>query len=703
MKRLEEQKQQLKALQQMAKTDDITKLRKLEIASVDLRKSFVKMRKYLRKQRNSDLSEIKDLIRKVDKVNGSIVAKIIQLNELATPYIEPKNPKAYSESPEIEEANRIMRSDYDEEKKIELLKKLASTYDSKVEKLKEEQRELKRQDKEAFDAKIFSKCHEIEGRIKNNEYEIRYYQNIVGRCKTFIAQLNTKNQKIKYPKNKRVVEKGEKENKNYYSIIYALLNDDRNYLIIKELIKENKKFVNARYEGKHIIFEILDKYIYNLKRKLVNQKLLYINPRFFYNLLNLYLHEDLDLSIEERKCLDAWLKGLKDDVNEKKHVDTTSLIAEIDSLLNGSAKIKEESLVDTSLYEAYLKQIMGMAMQQKNRVSLTEEHLLSIYEEVAEFREDNRDEEGKEFDDNIVAEKLNLPVHDVKNSRYRGITIALDNKKYAFSIGYDDEYNIYFRIHVLDTTFIEEDSIWYQEMKNSMTAGLKKKSKTLRFSEGNTYPAMTYQLKIFKNGTVGSFKAFMSTIEINKSIKNIDLLNYRMDPELKGFIGCLKHIANNYDADIDFYSIDDIENLIDYALNIELKDYFDKNKLPSLYFVEVGLSDAEKERLHYDICYNLGHIPKKEAHTVFDIVTKTPASRVYSDALVDEAQIELNSKTFIGYNNLLVLRAFLNNRLTEETVNKYKERFRECENMVNKDDLYTDYLTGKKLNRKQDQ
>ncbi len=486
-------------------------------------------------------------------------------------------------------------------------------------------------------------------------------------------------------------------NKYYYLIIQTLLEDDKNYLFIKDLIKENKHFVNARFHDQPIIFLILDRYIYNLKKELVNQKLVHNNPHYFYSLLKLYLQEDLDLTNEEVKQFHSRLEELKSYLTFKQYRKAPLLIDQINDLFTESKTLPN---YEVSSYQLELKQMIHDVSLDSSRVKLMPEYLIDVASKVETFKSNYYRQYNCFPDDNTIALNLNLPLYDIRNSRYISDTWALEGKKYAFSKSYDADYNQYLRIHVIDTTFIDEDSPWYQEMKYNMQTNTHA-NKLLKFKENQYYPTMTYQFKIAPNGLVSSFKTYASAIKIDQKIRNKELMDYRADYELKNLVAALKSLSDFYNYDLELLSTDKIEEFIDYILNIELKNYFKVHNLPTLYYVDLELNDEEKTDLHTAICYYLGKIPKQEAHEICRILDNAKRSRFYHYVDIEESKIELDPTNFIGYQNLVTLKSSLKNMSAEAIRYKYQDRLLEGEQILNNDEVFKDYFTSKKLIRAQ--
>ncbi len=702
MKKFEELEKDLLLLEEkVVETNELENLRQLENDCFKLQKYLIGTKNYLQKQSDVDLKYIRNLIKKIKEINQIRIKKIKNLLDIS--FVE-KDERCVCSSKKnvnlliLNQVDKIMMSEKSNEEKLKELEILSEKIKKKIELFSKKMEKLKKNKKENYSSKKFKDCQENEEKIKKLLIEVKTSKIALQQCKSCISQLRTKKIEINYPKNKKEKIKVLKDNHFYYLIIYELLNNDKYFLLLKKIVEKNPKFLNARFNGEHILLEILDKYIYNSKMELLNQNIVHINPNYYYLILKLYLDNEVELTIEEKKLFVNRLEEFKTFIINK-YKDNFKIVNQINELLSTKKeKINKNMNVNINLYQNYLMQIILSTSKDKKRVNLTKEYLENISKRILKFKETFFELTQNEPSEDIIKENLNISYYDIRNSEYLGNTLTFDNQKYAFNLGYDKDYNIYFRIHVLDTSFIEEDSIWHQEM--SKTNGQKRLNKALKFRLDNYYPTITYQLKISPNGHIGSFKTYESVIKIDKKINNSKLMEYRKDEELKNFIGYIKFLASYYDIEIEYIDTNVIEKIIDFILNLELKEYFMKNKIPTLYFTENELSEEDKYIIHNKLCYYLGKIPKNEAHELYRNLNEAFISRFYSIDANENSKIELNSKNIIGYNTIKILKAFLNGYLSNELENTYITIFEEIEKNMNNESLFTDYETQKQTKLK---
>ena len=100
----------------------------------------------------------------------------------------------------------------------------------------------------------------------------------------------------------------EKKEDNLFLVIDYFLEKEDYYLYFKEIIKYIPKIINVRYEGKHILNYILDKFIDNYKMMLLDKKSNYVNKDYLKSVYLLFLkHKKLSISREELKEIDKKL------------------------------------------------------------------------------------------------------------------------------------------------------------------------------------------------------------------------------------------------------------------------------------------------------------------------------------------------------------------------------------------------------------
>ncbi len=506
---------------------------------------------------------------------------------------------------------------------------------------------------------------------KENLLELRRQKDLLQMCKTLLIQLKNKNITSKHSKSISSKEKKGKENNYYYFILEELLKSEQNYFLIQKLV-ENKNFLNAHFKKEetksHVVFAILNHFIESVKLDLENDQ----NANYFYEVLKLFLNSDLDLTNKEKRKLQKEIE------KAEKYLQNTPYC--LQNLSNISLNSKsEENMEDMQI--PFLQRLLEHAVQYKERVNLKKDYLEAVSLEIAKFKEDHFLKTNSLPDQETIKEILNIPMASIRNSEYVGDTFILENGKYAFSFSYDKEFNLYFRIHMLDTSFIPEESIWYKQMQMHGVAIPKCFKKILKFKKDRSYPAMTYQFKISKKGEVNSFTFFESSIKIDQEITKPELLLYRESEELKNFIGCIKFMALYYNLDFPYVQNSTIESVMDQVLNIELKHYFEKFQLPTLYFVEIKFSEEEKMAVHSSICYFLSKISKEEARKVITILDEV--STFYSCDSSFDGNILLDARTFIGYSQLRILKSYLKGTFTEEKKKDYLKIFECIEKQLN--------------------
>lgn len=700
--------------------EDIVRLKELKLEIEKKYKYIFGKEKHAQNVQSDEITEIRKLLKQIKKLRKYCEERIRETQ--MTTFDTSKNTLKKEKNEKNLEITRItdlfLDPNISNEEKEQTLSEIQISYIKKQEKLKRKKRELRsernkivtnyirtlkkmtKEEKEAYKIQTQPEFRRNEQAILQYQEEIVAAKMIETLCNSLLSKLRNSNLKIEYPKNKKEKRKEEKNNDYYFNILCALLNDDKNYMFIKEILLHNKKFCTARNEKEHIVFRIVDQYIYNLKMQLLNQKMPYINPNYYYLLLQLYFQNDMQLEEEEICFLNQRLEEIKSYVNTKKYKEAENINANIDMLLQKENFVpKEKEKIAINSYRHFLQEQIKYAILDNRRIHLEKEYLQSLSDKITIFTESYYQECGEYPSEEQLKEILQISTVDLRNSKLIGDTIALKDTKYAFSIGYDKEYNLYFKVHVFDTSFIQEGDVWYQDMQQNIGNLSYRKNKELKFRENNSYPTMTYQFKILKNKEVSSFKMYPSVIHIDKVVERYDLKHYREDESLKNIISCIKCLEQNYCLEEESLTLPDIERMIDSILNIELLEYFTTHHLPSLFYTEIGLSEEEKTKIHNSICYFLGKIPKEEAHEIFYLLKNAKVNRFYSIESLEESKIELDTKTFIGYSNLIIMKAFQNGYWNESIEEKYKEILQKSASSINKELQYIDYFTQQKLER----
>lgn len=599
---------------------------------------------HLKKQKDANVDDARFLRKRVTKALKQIRSKKHSLKE--EPKVKPKvmkKPK-YSFDEELDILNAIYQEDTSTEEKKEKLESKMKEYQLKIEIYVEEIKAFSIAKKECLETFYSVKgYHENNQKIKEKKQEIYFYKRYIERCRIFLITLENKKANLTHKKKdmKPLTSQEEKENIYYYLILKELLKSDHNYYVIAGCIQNNPNFLNATYHGVSIIFEILNLYINSKNKQLKGKENL--NSNYYASLLQLFFSCSIDLPISEKKRFQNIVQNMEPDIANLS--------------LNTKKEKEISNTEDFSLPREVVKGYCLDAISRKNRISKIDE---------ITFKE-------KAF--------------------------AFQNQKYAFSYAYDKQFNTYFRIHILDTTFIPEDSPWYLELQKEKDVSDKHLKKLSHFKQGMIYPTFTFQFKILQNGSISSFKMFDSCIEIDKTFTNQEMLSYREEENLKRFVGCMKLVALDYGKEEISLLPNEIEKTIDFILNVELKSYFYKRNLPALYYIEEELNSLEVYKIRTPISYYLSKIPKKEVEQFLSYLDECKKNVFYTDILLEEGKIVMDPTCFIGYNILHLLKLNENGKLTDELLNKYKIILEKCQEELNKQGKFIDLEMQKRLKK----
>lgn len=695
MRKLEKIEKEILEIKESLHAKTFMELKLLVRKCTSIEKYLMQRRSSTNRKLENNLQTIKRLQQLVKNTRQEVKDRIIEKEEQNTNWHNYKKESPKNNRTEREELKSIKNSDKTLQEKIKEIEEFTTIIQAKIDYLLAENAKLKLAKRENYSYAKNAVRYDIDKQIRSNLKEIEYQRNILQECKGILISLLPK-EKVSHTKRK--ISKNEKDNhnQNYYEIMLELLNDDQNYLFIKALIKQNKNFVNARSkEKRHIIFEIEDRYIKNTKLQLVNQKLVHENQIYFYSILRLLLQEKLDLSNEEELLFTETLNLFLKKIEEKRYKEYSKIKKEVYALFQRKQESQKEK-INTNRYQ---REFAEIALSYNKRVNLTEEYLKEMQTKITEFQDQYFKEHDRYPELEEIKNTFQIPIYDIKNSISFGKTFTIENTHYAFTICYDNNYNTYFRIHVLDTTLLKEECDAIKQMKENKNETSRYVRKALKFRQNGYYPTITYQFKIDQSRIVNSFKIFESTIKIEKVYENKVFLDYREDNTLKEFVGNVKAIANFYDFPLDEITTDEIQERISFALNDQVKKYFEQNSLPSLYYTELEMEESTKEKLHNSVCYYLGRIPVLEVYQFLSILKESNKNRFYTMTPLEESKIELDARNYLGYMNLRILKYNLHGLTSLDRLNLYEEELEECEKNINNDAIFLDYFTKRKLIR----
>ena len=386
----------------------------------------------------------------------------------------------------------------------------------------------------------------------------------------------------------------DEDTSTYYDILEELIDNDANYTYISKLMKEIPNFVEARKDNKHFVFLLLDEFIKNYKLKLVNQRLPFVEPDFYKELLGLNFSLKPSFSEQEKLDFSLLLVTFKDYVISKNYNNVEKVFSDIDFIANSmdNIEIKEEKTDDKVTEE--------LSSLKYRMADVSNSYLKNNYSVSTAFKFNN-----------------------ISN--------------YAFSVDYSSDDNIILKIHILDTaSFVKDDSLIYEEMKNNDV-------ELPRFELNSFYPAMTFIYTIFNN-KISDVRVTSSVVNISEEYFNQDLSNYIDNPHIKVLFSVFKRIKDYKNIDVINYSQDGIKDFTDSILNKDITKSFTDNNMPFIYKTYLENGQDLVRINHNAVCDKLIDIPKGEAHKVFDILDE-----VYDSYYVpNNGNLELDSSKFLG-------------------------------------------------------
>lgn len=377
---------------------------------------------------------------------------------------------------------------------------------------------------------------------------------------------------------------------SYYSILFYLSEDDKNYSIIEKLILQIDNFKYARQDN-HILFYLLDKFIQNYKVKLVNQGIQYTDPSFYKEIIKLIFNQTNPLSEIE---IEQFLDKISDFINYCKKRNYISL-----------SEVNEDiSEIISSLHQEKAEKEEYNILEQENILkNVAFPNLVNYYQRIS-----------KEL---------------VKENTF----MFNKRKNTAFSISCDENGTITFTTHLLDNSKLlsfESELLSHQD-------------KLIKLEKETTYPVLSFSYSLTKDNVLLPLKITSSLVNINEVFSEKDIQTNPQNPILKDSISILQKLNNTSEEII---TVSSFFQLVDYVLCSNIKEIFQKNNIPFIYQEEIT-DKSLTHRNHNQICQVLSEIDKEEAHTIFNIIDENK-DKYYTMKNNTTSTIELNPDTSLG-------------------------------------------------------
>lgn len=408
----------------------------------------------------------------------------------------------------------------------------------------------------------------------------------------------------------------------YYDILYKLMQDDRNYPYIKNLL-ELEEFQRARKEGikksgnsrkkiektekEHFVLLVLDEFIKNYKLALLDQNLEYQNPSFYKEIIKLFINKEVELLPRELTKYTTRLNEFSEYVKSKGYQTTSKVLEDIEELI------------------AFQKITSNTPDYQENFERIDD----ATKEELYQYSLDEGVEHNNRFDYPTYQESLTC-----KTFKIDGV------EPFAFSISYLPDGSKNIGIHILDTTKIVNFNDLLQKELEENNLSLP------TFAEDRFYPTMLFQCLVTKEGKLKKSAITPANLKISKTLTSKDLDDYRNILEAKEF-EWLALLQEKLELNENIYQETSITKIVSTYLSEMLSYNFAGNNIPFIYKSTLPDSDKLILKNHNEMVSDLMKVSKTKAHKIFEVLDK-PTESYYVPEKTSDSSVELNPSTETG-------------------------------------------------------
>lgn len=331
-----------------------------------------------------------------------------------------------------------------------------------------------------------------------------------------------------------------------YSVLEYCLNKEIPYYYLRRIVKDHSDAILFEKDGESLFVKILEKYIESQKIELRNHRRDYIHKEYYRNLYHLLLQykegEIPEITMDKLNMIASdFQEYLK--LSGYKSENKNEALTLFEKFLNPCQTEEYLTYTKDDIFnvEENLKEYTPYLAESKSRVKFDREYLRKVRLMIENFQEEFYEKYEKYPNDSFVCDVLEIPYHDYMNAYYRLSTVSFEHDNITFSAYTDEKGATYFRMNVLDlTAYVNDSDILNTYLKENMGKNLKNNK---RFAEDYLVPSVTYQLKVFPNGSVGNLKVFSSATKRDKKIITLD--GYRGDDVTKKFVTLYKKISKS--------------------------------------------------------------------------------------------------------------------------------------------------------------
>lgn len=398
----------------------------------------------------------------------------------------------------------------------------------------------------------------------------------------------------------------------YFDIINYLLQDDQNYLYIKEILKRKREVYNIKHNDEHIVIYILDLYINNFKKMIRDKDSDYININYLKQVYFLFTKNyNVTLTYEEKQIIDLKLK-------EFNFYIKNTLIKQ---------KRKNAAINET-------KQLKSrMFYKPINRFEFQE----FTDDELGYFKTEINNNSKNYVKDKPSTDAFLIGENAYKLRQEDGITFltmyGMDVHSYLVRNSYMDRY-------------LEKCELCKEKIDEFTASGFK-------FKLDGKYPAIAYELEFYPSGKFKNLKVSRDIIAIKNHYTNPDT-----NEESKNIYNLYHNSVAKNGGTISTYDLYKLNEHFETILNNAYVEFLKEQKLPTIYYGYSLSTDKEIEHNLNNVTNSLSDLTKTDSRDIINIFSSKIDIPHYSNLPMDNGVHNfrlLDTFNYLGIENTRML------------------------------------------------
>lgn len=448
-----------------------------------------------------------------------------------------------------------------------------------------------------------------------------------------------------------------------YQIMEYCIHRQIPYYYLKKILDNRPDLVYLEKDGESIVTMVLEKYIESQKIQLRNHHHDYIPKEYYKNFYQLLMdHAYRPFSSKVEKSVQELIQEFELYIKESGYTSEhkTEALSLFDEVVHKPQKIVSSSLTETDVEDIShnLKEYTSYLNRMKGRARLDSGYLDTLFEKISAYQNDFYDTYKDYPTPDAVCRDLKIEMYDYMNAVYAFSTVCFQNKHTSYSLLQDGKGSTLLRMNVFDlSSYIQEGDLLEKYLHENMHQNF---SNPISYGKFSLVPSITYQVKIFPNGSTGSLKIYPSVARIQRRYDSLQ--NYRDDSILKSYVATYKKLTKRSDSP---RSVFEMENAFKNFITNQVVSFCKYEDIPlilrgtkfadefDLMFIQsdLGPTFSKMEREHFRFYSNIFRSCLDEAH----YVNRDLESGAYSLKLEGaNSYIDLfNQRMLLAYEKLL--------------------------------------------------